>query len=55
VIDCRFANLDDPQQLARDLESIPGVLGHGLFLREIDRLYVGTRNGVERHDRPNIL
>jgi ribose 5-phosphate isomerase A len=55
VIDCRFAAIDDPGDLADRLARIPGVLGHGLFLGEIDALYVGAANGVERRDRPDIL
>ena len=55
VIDCHFDALSDPQALATSLSAIPGMLGHGLFLREIDTLYLGTAGGVERHDRPRIL
>lgn len=53
VIDCRFAAIDDPAELAHRLARIPGVLGHGLFLDEIDTLYIGTPQGVERSDRAN--
>jgi len=55
VIDCHFDVLPDPEALATSLSAIPGMLGHGLFLREIDTLYLGTAGGVERHDRPRIL
>ncbi len=53
VIDCRFAAIDDPAALADRLARIPGVLGHGLFLDEIDALYLATPQGVERRDRPS--
>lgn len=55
VIDCHFVELDDPGGLADLLSRIPGVLGHGLFLSEIDTIYVGMPTGVERRDRPHIL
>lgn len=55
VIDARFAQIDDPVGLADRLSRIPGMLGHGLFLDEIDTIYVGTPAGVERSDRPNNL
>lgn len=55
VIDCSFQSIDDPEQLARRLSSIPGVLGHGLFLNEIDALYIGTQQGAQRRDRMNFL
>ena len=32
--------------LATALSAIPGLLGHGLFLDEIDVAYVGTSDGV---------
>lgn len=46
VLDCRFDSIDDPKALAAALSAIPGLLGHGLFLDEIDAAYVGTRDGV---------
>ncbi len=51
IVDCQFDLLDDPATLAGQLSSIPGVLGHGLFLTEIDALYLGTADGVVRTDR----
>ncbi|VWX54529.1 ribose-5-phosphate isomerase RpiA [Novosphingobium sp. 9U] len=52
IIDCHFAVINDPANLADRLARIPGVLGHGLFLSEIDTIYVGVAGGVERCDRP---
>jgi ribose 5-phosphate isomerase A len=46
VLDCRFGAIDDPRALASALSAIPGVLGHGLFVDEIDAAYVGRSNGV---------
>jgi ribose 5-phosphate isomerase A len=51
LIDCRFAALDDPAALAGKLSIIPGLLGHGLFLDEIDALIVGDDAGVQRVER----
>jgi len=51
VLDCRFGAIDDPQALASLLSAIPGVLGHGLFLDEIDVAYVGRSDGVTRLTR----
>jgi ribose 5-phosphate isomerase A len=51
VCDCYFAALEDPKALVARLSAIPGVLGHGLFLTEIDALYLGTANGVIRTER----
>ena len=46
ILDCRFGAIDDPQALAFAFSAIPGLLGHGLFLDEIDVAYVGRSDGV---------
>lgn len=51
ILDCRFAPFPDPATLARQLEAIPGLLAHGLFLSEIDELYIGDGQGVTRQSR----
>jgi ribose 5-phosphate isomerase A len=32
IVDCHFGQITDPEQLARQLEQIPGIVEHGLFL-----------------------
>jgi ribose 5-phosphate isomerase A len=32
ILDCDFGEIPDPSQLARALQNIPGVAGHGLFV-----------------------
>jgi ribose 5-phosphate isomerase A len=51
ILDCGFGRIDDPQALASALSAIPGMLGHGLFLDEIDIAYVGRSDGVVRLTR----
>jgi ribose 5-phosphate isomerase A len=52
VLDCAFAPLDDPEKLAERIDAVPGALGHGLFLTEIDALYLGRPDGsVQRSER----
>ncbi len=46
VLDCRFGAIHQPEALAAALSVIPGVLGHGLFLDEIDAAYVGRPGGT---------
>ncbi len=48
IIDCRFADMDDPSTLDRQLQSIAGVLETGLFLDLCDTLIVGTESGFDR-------
>ena len=51
LIDCAFGPIADPEGLARTLDAIPGLLGHGLFLSEIDALYIGDETSVARRER----
>ena len=50
IADCRL-DLADPPAVAAWLDAIPGVLGHGLFLREVDAAYVATAKTVSRLER----
>jgi len=52
ILDCRFAAASDFASVAAMLEAIPGVLGHGLFLTEIDALYLGGADGLRVAERP---
>jgi ribose 5-phosphate isomerase A len=51
ILDCAFASLDDCDALAAALADIPGVLGHGLFCREVDAAYIATDGSVARIER----
>lgn len=51
ILDCVFGPVTEPAALAAALSSIPGMLGHGLFIDEIDALYIGTDHGVVQSDR----
>jgi len=51
IVDARFAMPADPAALAAIIEAIPGVLGHGLFLHEVDAAYVAAGGIVTRLER----
>ncbi|TXC69900.1 ribose-5-phosphate isomerase RpiA [Sphingomonas ginsenosidivorax] len=51
VADCRFTMPDDVGTLAATLAGIPGVLGHGLFLNEVDAAYIADDGIVTRLER----
>ncbi|MES2095695.1 MAG: ribose-5-phosphate isomerase RpiA [Pseudomonadota bacterium] len=51
VLDCKFAAITNPEDLAREIEQIPGALAHGLFLREIDAAYVADAGIVTKMER----
>ena len=50
IADVRYG-LDDPRAVAQRLDSLPGVLGHGLFLDEVDAAYIACRGVVTRLER----
>jgi ribose 5-phosphate isomerase A len=52
VLDCHFGVIEDPQALDAALSAIPGVLGHGLFLREVGSAIIAAHGQVTRIDRP---
>jgi ribose 5-phosphate isomerase A len=47
VLDVDFGGLDDTAGTARDLEKIPGILEHGIFLDMVDTVYLGTEDDVD--------
>jgi ribose 5-phosphate isomerase A len=51
VADCRFVAMPDPRSLAAAIAAIPGALGHGLFLDEVDAAYIASNGFVTRLER----
>ncbi len=51
LADCAFGELSDAAKTAQALSAIPGLLGHGLFLTEIDALYLAKGTEVTRYER----
>lgn len=49
IVDAKFDPIQDPTQLDRDLNAIPGLVGHGLFIRMADEALVArpSANGPE--------
>ena len=45
------AALDEPRAVATRFESIPGVLGHGLFLDQVNTVFLASRGVVTRLER----
>lgn len=46
ILDCTFGQIDDPHSLALQLEEIPGVVGHGLFIGMADVVLIGKGDTV---------
>ncbi len=51
ILDCRFLRGVDHARLAAEIAAIPGALGHGLFLDEVDAAYIATAGVVTRLER----
>ena len=51
ILDCAFGPIESPLTLQRELDSIVGVVEHGLFLGMASQVLVGTPEGVKRLDR----
>ena len=49
VIDARFDGVDDAAALAAEIDGVPGVLGHGLFVGLATDALVGEADGGVRH------
>jgi ribose 5-phosphate isomerase A len=43
ILDCQIGPIADPRRLERDVRTIPGVVGDGLFLGMADTVLVGDR------------
>ena len=46
ILDCEFERIDEPEQLEKDINSIPGVVENGLFIGLVDEVIVGSKQGI---------
>jgi ribose 5-phosphate isomerase A len=46
ILDCQFGQIPDPPALARRLESVPGLVDHGLFINLADVALIGKGSEV---------
>ncbi len=51
IVDISFGRIPDPDRLARELDAIPGVVEHGLFIDLATAAVVADDNGVKRLTR----
>lgn len=47
IVDCRFSPIEAPDALDQELNSVVGVVEHGLFLKMTSRAIVAGRDGVQ--------
>ncbi|MGI0148258.1 MAG: ribose-5-phosphate isomerase A, partial [Thermoplasmata archaeon] len=46
IVDARFRSIPSPAKLAVRIMTIPGIVGHGLFLGMADAVIVASEKGV---------
>ncbi len=46
ILDCDFDRIAEPEQLEKDLNSIPGVVENGLFIGLVNEVIVGGKQGI---------
>jgi ribose 5-phosphate isomerase A len=51
ILDCHFGQISDPDLLARELERMPGIVEHGLFIGMADVVLVGKGSEVIELER----
>lgn len=47
VIDAKFSEIPSPAHLEIDLNSIPGVVENGIFSNMVDKVIIGTKDGIK--------
>ena len=47
IADAKFGLIKDPAALARELEHIPGIVGHGLFIGMANKVILATAEGLK--------
>lgn len=54
IFDISFGEISDPAELATQLQAVPGILAHGLFLGLIDKVMIGLDDKVNVLERPKF-
>ena len=51
ILDCLFGKIEEPESLSRQLEKIPGVLAHGLFIGLASKAVVARGKLIQELDQ----
>ena len=46
ILDCAFERIEEPEEMERDINNIPGVVENGLFVGLVDEVIVGSKQGI---------
>ena len=47
IADAKFAPIENPAELSKQLDGIVGLVGHGLFINMATQVILATENGLE--------
>ncbi len=50
ILDCKFKEIDSPQELEYTINLIRGVVENGIFSNMADKVLVGKEDSIEEHD-----
>ncbi|MEM7302233.1 MAG: ribose-5-phosphate isomerase RpiA [Pseudomonadota bacterium] len=53
IVDASFGRIETAGQLAIELNQIPGVVEHGLFIGIADKAFIASAGGIQTLDAPN--
>jgi ribose 5-phosphate isomerase A len=55
ILDCEFERITDPEQVAVNINNIPGVVENGLFIGLVDEVIVGGKQGIVTLDKETVV
>ncbi len=47
IVDCKFAEIRNPEEIEVEINMVPGVVENGIFANLANEVIVGTKNGIE--------
>jgi len=46
ILDCIFEKIEEPEEMERNINNVPGVVENGLFIGLVDEVIVGSKQGI---------
>ncbi len=51
ILDCEFQRINNPEELEREINNIPGVVENGLFIGLVDEVIVAGKQGIVTYNK----
>ena len=55
ILDCEFEKIDDPPEIEKVINSIPGVVENGLFIDLVDEVIAAGKQGIVTLDKESTV